>query len=115
MTRIMERGTKTPEGSATVSAGAEGEKAVFFPSAQRVRQGGNGEKHPPLKGGVFSPIPSPLPTQTAEARQKAEWVRENLPTCAKVAAEFREAFGDVRLTYAAENGHVVGRKSCTKR
>jgi len=111
MTRIMERGTNTPEGSAAVSAGAEVAKAVFFPSAQRVRQGGNGEKHPPLKGGVFSPIPSPLPTQTAEARKKAEWIRENLPTCAKVAAEFREAFGDVRLAYAAENGNVIGRKA----
>lgn len=111
MNRFMERGTNTPEGLATESAGADGGKAVFFPSAKRVRQGGDWEKHPPLKGGVFSQTPPPLPTQTAEARQKAEWVRENLPHIAKVAAEYREAFGDVRLAYAAENGHVVGRKA----
>lgn len=113
MPRFMERGTNTPEGSATESYGVASGKAVFFPSSQRVRQGGDcGETTPPLKGGcVFPQKPPPQPTQTAEARQKAEWVRENLPTCAKFATEFREAFGDVRLTYAAENGHVIGRKA----
>lgn len=39
----------------------------------------------------------------------AVWVREHLPTCAAVAAEFRAVFGDVRMTYASENGHVIGK------
>lgn len=39
----------------------------------------------------------------------AALVREHLPTCAAVAAEFRAVFGDVRMTYASENGHVIGK------
>jgi hypothetical protein len=50
-----------------------------------------------------------MPSDRAE--KLAEWVRENLPTCAAVAAEFREAFGDVRLVYAREAGNEIGRRS----
>lgn len=41
----------------------------------------------------------------------AQWVRENLPECASIAASFRAEFGDVRMTYASENGHVLGKES----
>jgi hypothetical protein len=40
-----------------------------------------------------------------------QWVRDNLPECASVAAAFKAEFGDVRLTYASENGHVLGKES----
>lgn len=40
--------------------------------------------------------------------EKRVWVNENMPTCAAVAASFREVFGDVRMVYASENGHVLG-------
>jgi len=48
---------------------------------------------------------SPLPD--AERRV---WLRENLPTIASVVDEFADAFGrdQVRVTYAAEGGHVIG-------
>jgi hypothetical protein len=72
-----------------------------------------GGNHPPLKGGVFSPKKhSPLPMPTDRAESMAEWVRENLPTCAAIAAEFKAEFGDVRLVYAREAGHEIGRASC---
>jgi len=51
-----------------------------------------------------------MPTDRAESM--AEWVRENLPTCAAVAAEFKAEFGDVRLVYAKEAGHEIGKPSC---
>ena len=40
---------------------------------------------------------------------KAAWVRENLPGCTTVADAFRAEFGDVRLVFASENGHVIGK------
>jgi len=36
-------------------------------------------------------------------------VRANLPTVAAIAASFRAEFGEVRLAYASENGHVLGK------
>ena len=39
------------------------------------------------------------------------WVKENLPACAAVANEFKAVFGDVRLVYACENGHELGKKT----
>lgn len=39
-----------------------------------------------------------------------KWVAENLPTCASVANEFRKEFGDVRLVWARENGHEIGKR-----
>jgi hypothetical protein len=38
-------------------------------------------------------------------------VRENLPTCADFAAQCRAAFGEVRMLYASENGHTIGKPS----
>lgn len=40
---------------------------------------------------------------------RAAWVRENLPTCAAAAATFAAAFPGCRMTYASENGHVIGK------
>lgn len=39
---------------------------------------------------------------------KAAWVNENLPTCAAIASCVKAVFGDVRMVYASENGHVLG-------
>jgi hypothetical protein len=105
MTKSMEHGRNTHV-DATASTG-------FFSSAKQGRQGGDlGGNHPPLKGGVFSPKKhSPLPMPTDRSESMAEWVRENLPTCAAVAAEFKAEFGDVRLVYASEGGHVLGTAS----
>lgn len=44
----------------------------------------------------------------ASDSDRAAWVRENLPQCAAFAAACREVFGDVRMVYASENGHVIG-------
>jgi hypothetical protein len=41
---------------------------------------------------------------------KAAWVRQNLPTCATVAQDFKNAFGDVSMVFASENGHMVGKR-----
>lgn len=38
-----------------------------------------------------------------------KWVAENLPTVAAFAAAMRAEFGDVRLVFAAEAGHVLGK------
>lgn len=38
-----------------------------------------------------------------------KWVAENLPAVAAFASAFRAEFGDVRLVFAAEGGHVIGR------
>ena len=42
---------------------------------------------------------------------KQQWLRENLPEVAGVVAEFAAEFGreNVRVTYASENGHVLGK------
>ncbi len=53
---------------------------------------------------------SPEPTSHDRRAGGAEWVRESLPTVAAIAASFRAEFGDVRLAYASENGHVLGKK-----
>lgn len=45
-----------------------------------------------------------------EREKKAAWVKANLPTCAAVAASFKEAFCDVRMVYASENGHSIGQR-----
>ena len=54
------------------------------------------------------------------AREKAErkaWLHANLPTVAAVVRQFREAFGEdqIQVTYASENGHVLGKKSTDNR
>ena len=41
--------------------------------------------------------------------EKRKWVQDNMPTCAAIAAEFKNVFGDVRLVYASEAGHVIGK------
>lgn len=41
--------------------------------------------------------------------ERAEWVRANLPLCASAAAAFAAAFPGCRMTYASENGHVIGK------
>lgn len=41
---------------------------------------------------------------------RAAWVRENLPTCAGVAASFKSVFGEVRMVFASEGGHVIGER-----
>ena len=45
-----------------------------------------------------------------EKDEKQQWVRNNLPTCAALAGDFKAVFGDVRLVYAAENGHELGKQ-----
>lgn len=42
---------------------------------------------------------------------RAAWVRDNLPTCAAAAATFAAAFPGTRMTYASENGNVIGKQS----
>lgn len=72
---------------------------------------------PPLKGGPFPPNPEPpseykrIEAESPERKAAALWLRANLPTVAAVAADFRMAFGDVRLVWAREGGHEVGRAS----
>lgn len=44
-----------------------------------------------------------------DRESRAAWVRENLPGCTAVADVFRAEFGDVRLVFAAEAGHVIGK------
>jgi hypothetical protein len=38
------------------------------------------------------------------------WVKQNLPACAAIAADFKAVLGDVRLVYASENGHQLGQR-----
>jgi len=52
---------------------------------------------------------SPEPTGTDRRADGAAWVRENLPGWAAVAAGFKAAFGELRLTWASEGGHVIGK------
>lgn len=72
-------------------------------------------KTPPLppKGGEgegFAGRHPDLGSVMADDRaSKAAWVRENLPGCTAVADAFRAEFGDVRLVFAAEAGHVIGK------
>jgi len=41
---------------------------------------------------------------------QAEWVKQNLPLCSEFAAACRDAFGvGVRMTYAEEAGHIIGK------
>lgn len=41
--------------------------------------------------------------------ERQQWVRDNLPISAAIASEFKAVFGDVRLVFASENGHVLGK------
>lgn len=43
--------------------------------------------------------------------EAAEWLATNLPTVAAFATAMRAEFGDVRLVYASENGHTLGKAS----
>lgn len=47
----------------------------------------------------------------ASSAEMAEWVRLNMPTVAAFATAMRDEFGDVRLVYASENGHTLGKAS----
>lgn len=38
-----------------------------------------------------------------------KWVADNLPDVAAFASAVRAEFGDVRLVFAAEAGHVIGK------
>jgi len=44
-----------------------------------------------------------------DREEKAAWVNANLPQCAALAALCKATFGAVRLTYASENGHTIGK------
>lgn len=72
---------------------------------------------PPLRGGPFPPNPKPpsedkrIEAESPERKAAALWLQANMPTVASVAAGFREEFGDVRLVWAKEGGHEVGRAS----
>lgn len=106
----MERTGTIRNESRPLAGGAD--EAVFSLVSQQLRQGGNSNPHNPPKGGcVGFERPSPQPTTKQGNADKAEWVKTNLPTCAAVAAEFRAAFGEVRLAYASENGHEIGTRS----
>lgn len=41
--------------------------------------------------------------------ERQQWVRDNMPTVASVAGEFKAVFSEVRLVFASENGHVLGK------
>lgn len=100
----------TGRNTACLGSSAGADSAFFLPSAAGVRHPGNSPTHNPPKGGcVVGERHSPEPTSTDRRAGGAEWVRENLPSVAAVAATFRAEFGDVRLTYASENGHEIGR------
>lgn len=43
--------------------------------------------------------------------ERQQWVRDNMPVIAAIANEFKAEFGDVRLVFASENGHVIGKPS----
>lgn len=70
---------------------------------------------PPLRGGPFPPNPEPpsedkrIEAESPERKAAALWLRANMPEVAAVAADFRKVFGDVRLVWAREGGHEVGR------
>lgn len=42
---------------------------------------------------------------------KREDVREQFPESVLIADEFKKQFGQIRLTYVAESGKTMGRKS----
>ena len=82
---------------------------VFASGTKAERQPGSFPTPTPPKGGCgVGKTNSPVPSS-----DQAAWVRENLPVCAAVAAEFKAEFGDVRLVYAAENGHTLGKPGPT--
>ena len=45
------------------------------------------------------------------AEDKQQWLRDNLPVSAGFVADVAAEFGreNVRVTYASENGHVLGK------
>lgn len=67
--------------------------------------GGFGGK-PPLGGG-FPPNPPPL--EDGQRSAAAGWLMDNLPTVSAFANMLRAEFGEVRLVFASENGHVLGK------
>ncbi len=50
-------------------------------------------------------------TEKKEVEEMRKWVTENMPTVAAFAAAMRAEFGEVRLIYASENGHTLGKAS----
>lgn len=74
-----------------------------FTKAERAER--NHPPHPPL-GGVGVGVVAPVKPAKSDA---AEWVRANLPICSAFSAEVKAAFGDCRLTFASEQGHVIGK------
>lgn len=78
----------------------------FTNSERRERQAP--PPHPsPLKGeGVGGGVG--LAAGDSDRAAKAEWMRQNLPTCTAIASDFRSIFPGCRMTYAEEAGNVVG-------
>ena len=75
-----------------------------FPEAKTTR-----DTLPPFGGGGVS---RGCCLAEAAREEKAQWVRDNLPKCSAVASAFREVFGrPVRMTYAEEAGHVIGKRA----
>lgn len=101
----------TGRNTACLGSSAGADSAFFLPSAAGVRHPGNSLSSTTPLGGVDGERErhSPEPTSPGRRSGGAEWVRENLPTVAAVAARFRAEFGDVRLVHAVENGHEIGR------
>ncbi len=95
----------------------QGAARAGFPGSVKAGQDGSvkrGIPHPPpppLKGGVGGVGKDHSPLPDAERRQ---WLTENLPTVAGVVAQFAAEFGreNVRVVFASENGHVIGKRSC---
>jgi hypothetical protein len=72
------------------------------------RQGPTTPPLPPKGEGVGGGV-GPA-TAAHRRRDAAEWVRLNLPLCSAFAAEVKAEFGaEVRMTFASENGHVIGK------
>lgn len=81
--------------------------AGLFSETERVERQAPPPHPSPLKGeGVGGGVGLAAADHRAA---KAEWVRQNLPICSPLAVEMRKAFGEVRLTYAIENGHSIGK------
>lgn len=105
MTERNETCRSASAGSVRSAAGG-----FFSPETQgsaKRSHGGFGGK-PPLKGGGFPPNPPPI-EDGGKRDAAAAWLADNLPTVAAFATAMRAEFGDVRLVWAKEAGHEIGR------
>ena len=108
----------TMRNAAAGGARPDGGEAFFssYPKGSAKRSLGGIGGNPPLGGG-FSPDPlttdmgKRVAAESPERKEAALWLQTNLPTVAAVAASFRAEFGDVRLVWAREGVHEVGRAS----